>query len=236
MSVGRYIILEGLDGCGKTTQATLLAEFCKAQGIRYQHIRQPGSSDLSEVLRGVILSKQTKPHVYSELMVMLTCWLDTHIQTVLPALLDGVTVISERGIGSTFAYQCRGREIDLELFRQTADSVVDLLASSFQIPSHVQMDEIYLEQPLDRCMENVLRRKQVQDTDRFEEETRPFFERLVDGYDDYFDLEFSKDYFNPLRRYFNRGHRLRLQADRSIEALHAEIVRTALGVEMADAA
>ncbi|MFZ1317433.1 MAG: hypothetical protein WAQ26_03220, partial [Candidatus Saccharimonas aalborgensis] len=55
MKAGRYIVIEGQDGTGKTTQADLLATYLHSRGIDTIHIKEPGGSPVAEAIRGVIL-------------------------------------------------------------------------------------------------------------------------------------------------------------------------------------
>lgn len=103
---GRFIVLDGVDGCGKSTQAGLLVQALRsALEIEVQHLREPGSTTLGEGLRELLLSREQDmgPEVES----LLFCAARRHMLDLLvrPALERGEWVVCERFHPSTLAYQ-----------------------------------------------------------------------------------------------------------------------------------
>lgn len=103
---GRFIVLDGVDGCGKSTQAGLLVRALRsAVGVEVQHLREPGSTTLGEGLRELLLSREQDmgPEVES----LLFCAARRQMLDLLvrPALERGEWVVCERFHPSTLAYQ-----------------------------------------------------------------------------------------------------------------------------------
>lgn len=187
---GCYLQLEGMDGCGKTTQARLLAQYCTEQGIDFIHIRQPGSTALTEAIRSIVLH-QPDVSVRSEFLLMFTCWVETFFTVVLPALSEGKLVISERGLASLFAYQIHGRKLTPGLKIETLAELVDQITSLNEFVELISTDfhevYVYLRQPIERSMANVQKRLAETGTnvDRFEQESLEFFQRVDEGFESY---------------------------------------------------
>jgi dTMP kinase len=113
-----WITLEGLDGCGKSTQSALLAERLNAVLTR-----EPGGTALGSRLRTELLHAKG-PETVSDITEMLLYAADRshHLSNVvLPALDSGVAVVSDRSVWSSVAYQGFGRELTPELVIKTND-------------------------------------------------------------------------------------------------------------------
>lgn len=109
---GTYIALDGLDGCGKSTQVKLLTDYIREHSnIDVVNIRQPGSSELSLLLRNLLLNGNLRLNARSELLMMAVSWIDVHLEKVIPALTAGKIVVSDRSLASLFAYQYSGQDV-----------------------------------------------------------------------------------------------------------------------------
>lgn len=115
---GLLITLEGIDGCGKTTQARLLAEWLQAEGHDVLLTRQPGGTAIGEQLRELVLSPQNHIPPEAELFLYLADRAVHVAEVVVPALQRGSVVVCERYTDSTLAYQGYGRGLDLGLLRR----------------------------------------------------------------------------------------------------------------------
>jgi dTMP kinase len=103
---GRFIVLEGADGCGKSTQAARLAERLNAAGRRALHVRDPGGTRLSEAVRRILLDPGTGGlSVESETFLYMAARAQLVAEVVRPALAEGAVVICERWTLSTEVYQ-----------------------------------------------------------------------------------------------------------------------------------
>jgi dTMP kinase len=105
---GRLLALEGIDGCGKSTQARALAQVL---GARLTH--EPGATVLGASLRRVLLSAEAPPVSQRAEALLMAADRAEHVALVVePALAAGEWVVSDRFSGSTLAYQGYGRGLD----------------------------------------------------------------------------------------------------------------------------
>ena len=106
---GRLIALEGIDGCGKSTQAALLAERLGAL-LTFE----PGATALGDSLRTLLLGTDRPPVSERAEALLMAADRAQHVaESVEPALAAGTWVVTDRFSGSTFAYQGYGRGMDL---------------------------------------------------------------------------------------------------------------------------
>jgi dTMP kinase len=135
----RFIALEGIDGCGKTTQAGLLADALEGRGLRVTRTREPGGTLLGERVRKVVLSGEpghltlvAEAHLFAAARAELV------ERVVRPSLAAGRWVVSDRFLDSSLAYQgaARGLGVDcvLEINRTAVDGCVPDLALVIDTP------------------------------------------------------------------------------------------------------
>lgn len=111
---GLFITFEGADGCGKTTQLNLLAEYLIAQGKDVVITREPGSKGLGVKLREILLNYDGEVAPECESFLFLADRAQ-HIATIVkPAIEAGKIVLCDRHTDSTVAYQGYGRGLDLD--------------------------------------------------------------------------------------------------------------------------
>jgi dTMP kinase len=115
---GLFITIEGIDGCGKTTQARLLVEWLREQGYEVRATREPGGTPAGSKIRELVLSNDHSPPPAAELFLYLADRAIHVAEVVRPALAAGEVVVCERYTDSTLAYQGYGRGLDLELLRR----------------------------------------------------------------------------------------------------------------------
>ncbi len=120
MKPGRFIVFEGIEGSGKTTQAALLAEWLGRVGIPHRLTREPGGTDVAEQIRSVILHGDDIP-IETELLLVLAARAAHVHELIRPAVAAGQLVVCDRYELSTFAYQGVGRELGLERVRLLND-------------------------------------------------------------------------------------------------------------------
>jgi dTMP kinase len=102
-----YVVLDGPDGCGKSTQAAALAEWLRAGGRDVLHLREPGSTPLGERLRALLLDPATGDlRALTEVLLFSAARAELVAQVIAPALQRGTVVVVERGFTSTLCYQC----------------------------------------------------------------------------------------------------------------------------------
>ncbi|MBI4376752.1 MAG: dTMP kinase [Elusimicrobia bacterium] len=115
---GRFIVLEGPDKSGKSTQAALLIRYLKARRIPVLHSREPGGSALSEGIRKLLLHPRYRVHPLAELLLYEAARAQHTEETLRPALARGQLVICERYTLATLAYQGFGRGLPMPMVRQ----------------------------------------------------------------------------------------------------------------------
>jgi len=113
---GAFIVFEGVDGCGKTTQARRVADARDAVWTF-----EPGDTPLGASLRSVVLDSHVDIDPVAELLVMAADRAQHVAQVIEPALAAGRDVVCDRFNGSTLAYQGYGRGLDLAAIRRVLD-------------------------------------------------------------------------------------------------------------------
>lgn len=112
---GRFIVLDGVDGCGKSTQARRLVEALgQGGGPEPLHLREPGSSVVGERIRALLLDRTLEIEPGCETLLFAAARRQTLADLVEPALAAGRAVVCERFHPSTFAYQAVAGELEEE--------------------------------------------------------------------------------------------------------------------------
>jgi dTMP kinase len=173
---GRFLVLEGIDGCGKTTQLRQLADWLPGSGLMPAgatlHLtREPGGTPLGRALRELLLHppNAAAPCPEAELL-MYAADRAQHVQRrILPALKSGDWVLSDRFSGSTLAYQGHGRGLDRSL-------ILDLerIATAGLVPDVT----LWLDLPLKAS----IARRGDRAEDRIEAEGQAFLGRVANGF------------------------------------------------------
>jgi len=162
---GRLVVLEGIDGCGKSTQAKLLS-----MALGAVLTAEPGATALGAELRSLLLdpAKGTSS-MRAEALLMAADRAEHVEQVVLPALDAGTCVVSDRFTASTLAYQGYGRLLDLGELAQITAFATGGLEPDLQI---------LLDLPVDSARS----RMRPASYDRLEHLGHDFFERVRQGY------------------------------------------------------
>jgi len=114
MKRGVFIVLEGPDRSGKSTQAELLKTWLESRGKKVMLTREPGGTYLSEKIRKILLDPKSNIEPMTELFLYETSRIKHTLEKILPALKAGKVIISDRYTLSTTAYQGYGRGLDLK--------------------------------------------------------------------------------------------------------------------------
>ena len=114
MKKGLFITFEGADGCGKTTQLKLLAEYLMKNGRDVVITREPGAKGLGEKVREILLNYDGVVSDRCESFLFLADRAQNIDVIVNPAVEAGQIVLCDRHIDSTVAYQGYGRGLDIE--------------------------------------------------------------------------------------------------------------------------
>ncbi len=164
-----FIVFDGVDGAGKTTQINLLVDWFKEQGRDVVTCKDPGSTELGEALRAVLLNHgQTPIHMRSEMMMFTKARTQLIQQVVKPALAAGKTVILDRYIFATVVYQGHAGGLDPEDIW-----TVNRIATENTMPELT----LFLDIPVDVAM------KRLGDSlDRMESRGEEYFQRVRSGF------------------------------------------------------
>ena len=164
MRRGRFVVFEGIDACGKSTQARRVAA---QRGARF--VFEPGDSPLGAQLRSWLLDASTPMNPVTESFMMLADR-SHHVVTVIePSLASGTHVMADRYYASTLAYQGYGRGVDL----------ADLEAATELAIGHCLPDLTVL---IDIDVDTANERRARDAEDRFESADVHFHERVREGY------------------------------------------------------
>tara|TARA_Y100001960_G_C14655337_1_gene818038 strand:- start:117 stop:728 length:612 start_codon:yes stop_codon:yes gene_type:complete len=166
--MNKFIVFEGIDGSGKTTQIKLLQEKFNTRNVEYNLFREPGGNLLSEKVRSILLDNEIEISNISETMLFLAARSQLIFEQIKPALYKGDFVICDRFTDSTFAYQGCGKKVDLDMIRILNDFAIDSVKP-------------YLTILLDISYEKSLIRRGDK-PDRMENNTKDFFNDVRLGY------------------------------------------------------
>lgn len=168
MKKGLFITVEGLDGCGKSTQIALLADYLKNKGYDVVFTREPGGEGLGNTVREILLESKGVISDRCESFLFLADRAQNIDVIVKPAVLEGKIVLCDRHIDSTVAYQGYARGGDIEQL-----VYLNNLATGFYKPDLTILFDISVDTSLKRVGKN---------KDRMESESKNFFEKVRDGY------------------------------------------------------
>ena len=116
---GRFVVLEGVEGAGKSTQARMLGEWLEACGVPFTLTREPGGTEVGEAIRNVVQDRsELSIRPETELLLYLAARTAFVKEVALPVLERGELLIADRFSLSTYAYQGYGRGLDLEEVRR----------------------------------------------------------------------------------------------------------------------
>lgn len=173
---GRFVVLEGIDGCGKTTQLQALRQWLPSSGLlapgaRLVVSREPGGTALGQALRDLLLHppQGVQPLPRAELLLYAADRAQHVEALLLPALQAGDWVLCDRFTGSTAAYQGYGRGLPLALI----DTLESLATGGLQADLTLWLDVSLAESR---------RRRGGQMADRIEAAGEAFMSRVADGF------------------------------------------------------
>lgn len=196
MTQGLFITFEGPDGCGKTTQMKLLAEYFTKNGKEVVLTREPGGKGLGEKVREILLNYDGEVSDRCESFLFLADRAQNIDIIVNPAVKQGKIVLCDRHIDSTVAYQGYGRGLDIERI-----NMLNNLATNGKKPDLTFVFDVDVETSMKRV---------GKEKDRMESAGMEFHNRVRQGY-----LELAKQ--EPQRIKV-------IDATKSIEEIHKKVV------------
>lgn len=193
---GLFITFEGADGCGKTTQLKLLAQYLERHGRKILITREPGGKGLGEKVRDILLNYEGEVSSRCEEFLFLADRAQNIDIIVNPAIKDGKIVLCDRHTDSTIAYQGYGRGLDIDRIKKlnnmATNGITPDLTFVFDIDTETSMKRVGKEK------------------DRMENAGLEFHNRVRQGY-----LEIAKQ--EPERVKV-------LDATKSIEDIHKKVI------------
>lgn len=196
MMQGLFITFEGPDGCGKTTQMKLLAEYFKKKGKEVVLTREPGGKGLGEKVREILLNYDGEVSDRCESFLFLADRAQNIDIIVNPAVKEGKIVLCDRHIDSTVAYQGYGRGLNIDRI-----NMLNNLATNGKKPDLTLVFDVDVETSMKRV---------GKEKDRMESAGIDFHNRVRKGY-----LELAKQ--EPKRIKV-------LDATKSIEEIHKDVI------------
>lgn len=196
MTQGLFITFEGPDGCGKTTQMKLLAEYLEKKGEEVVLTREPGGKGLGEKVREILLNYDGEVSDRCESFLFLADRAQNIDIIVNPAVKAGKIVLCDRHIDSTVAYQGYGRGLDIERI-----NMLNNLATNGKKPDLTFVFDVDVETSMKRV---------GKEKDRMESAGIDFHNRVRQGY-----LELAKQEPNRIKV---------IDATKSIEEIHDEVI------------
>ncbi len=170
MKKGIFITFEGIEGCGKSTQAKRLYEYLQKHNYPVLLTREPGGPAISEQIRDILLKVENVSMLPETEMLLYMASRSQHTgEWILPALEEGKIVISDRYYDSTIAYQGAARDIDLQII-----NIIRKYATYGLEPDLTVLLDIPVEISQERIKEKKL--------DRIELESESFHRKVRDGF------------------------------------------------------
>ncbi|HET8630294.1 MAG TPA: dTMP kinase [Thermomicrobiales bacterium] len=165
------VVFEGVEGCGKTTQARAAADALRARGVPVTATREPGGTAIGEQVRALLLNVHNHAMLPETEALLLFAARAQHVREVIePALGRGEVVVCDRFAGATYAYQGYGRGLPLDELRRLQGFAAEALAPDLTI---------LLDLPADA---GLARRRVAGEVNRLDAADLAFHRRVREGY------------------------------------------------------
>lgn len=185
----KYILVEGIEGAGKSSVMESLKKQLEAMGREYIVVQEPGSTPLGQQLRTILKESKDPIEPLTEAMLFAAARRQLWVTVVQPALLEGKVVLSDRGLFSSYAYQGGGRDC--------YEQVLDLASITFGGAQLVYDLTIYLDVPPAVGLARAAKRGEL---DRIEGEGLEFIATAHEYYEDLFQTTEIAKYTDAIKR------------------------------------
>ena len=170
MTNGKFITVEGGDGVGKSTQISLIYEFLQEKGLQVKLTREPGGTEIGEMIRNWILygeHDQLDLTTEASLMFAARAYHVDHI--IRPSIENGIWVVSDRFTDATYAYQGYAKGLNIEVIETLEKTIINDFKPhmTFLLDSEIDLSR---ERMKDRTL------------DYFEREDDSFYHKIREGY------------------------------------------------------
>src|SRR6476646_5891866 len=144
---GKFIVFDGGEGCGKTTQARLLREHLEAKGLPVLAGHEPGATRIGEMVRAILLNPENNDMAMRcEMLLYMASRAQMMVEKILPALKAGQVVLCDRFVSSTLAYQLGGEGLTAKEIREVAEVAIrgrwPDLTLIFDLPTEAAMQRV----------------------------------------------------------------------------------------------
>lgn len=171
---GLFVVLEGGEGVGKTTQWTRLAELLRAVGLDVVAVREPGGTAAGDAIRALLLDPASELTAESEALLFAASRAQLVRDLIAPAVARGAVVLVDRFLLSTYAYQGAGRGLPIPALR-----AVNQLATAGVRPDLTLLLSVPLETAQARMRARGAADRMEQEGAVFHERVRAAFERAL---------------------------------------------------------
>jgi len=169
---GKYLVIEGSDGVGKTTQKSLLLNRLLTQRDDVIGVIDTGTTDIGTAIRRLVIDPSIDKTPETEFDLFTVARRELAVQVIQPKIEKGSIILSDRNWFSAVAYQGFGRGLDIDMIIERSKRAM----GDFFMPDGV----VILDAPLEIKEERL--RGARPHSDWFEKEGRDFFERIAKGY------------------------------------------------------
>jgi dTMP kinase len=198
---GKFIVFDGGEGCGKSTQSQMLCQMLEASGLQVLAVRDPGTTHIGELIREILLNPlHIDMNMRCEMLLYMAARAQMMAEFIEPALEAGKVVVCDRFVSSTLAYQLGGDGLSADEIRAVAQ-----IALNGRWPDLV----VIFDMPVERSIARVKRVK-----DRIEQRPPQYHEQVRRNY-----LAQAKS--DPAR------YRV-VNADRDPQAVHEDVMKLVL--------
>lgn len=140
-AAGKFIVLDGPDGCGKSTQVKLLAEKIESTGINVESFRDPGTTNVGESIRRILLDPSSGDiDVRCEMLLYMAARAQLWAEKISPVLAEGGCVLLDRWLSSTCAYQGYAGGFGIEQVLKIAEDSLERALPDITIVLDVDSD------------------------------------------------------------------------------------------------
>lgn len=171
-----FIALDGIDGCGKSTQVKILADFFKKSGSKIFITKEPGGTDVGIILRDILISKKYHIDHITELLLYAADRNEHQKDVVIPMLEKGVSVITDRFLSSTYAYQIFGRKLNKDIL----DTLSQITVTKY--PDFTFILDIDPKTAISRARSRLKNSGTFEDEGKFESLGISFYENVREGF------------------------------------------------------
>lgn len=178
MTEGKYVVIEGTDGTGKSTQVERLAARLESSGFEVVQFHEPDGVEISSEIRTVIKNGDLDRTAFTNLLLFSAARRENWLQSGLPVLERGGWVVSARDYTSTLAYQGYGEGLDIDLIEH-----ITLLSTDERYMNPDKMIILDIEDETER-LQRIGQRGELVNPDTFESRDDAFQQQVREAYRD----------------------------------------------------